>query len=100
MDGVGAPDALRPGLAQPQMPDLTLFDEPGHRADGVLDRHCRIDPVLVIEIDDIDTEALEARVARLCNIGGAPVDSAGAARPAGFGQIWHHHPPGCPAPPS
>src|SRR5437763_12281686 len=87
---MSSPDALRPGLAQPEMPDLALFDEPRHCADRILDRHRRIDPVLVIKIDDVDFESLEARLARLRNIGGAAVDAVGAARPAGlagFGRV-------------
>src|SRR5271156_2712772 len=89
MGGVGAPDALRPGFAQPEITDLTLFDEPGHCTDRILDRHCRIDPVLVIKIDDIDAEPLQARLARLDNIGEAPVDAVGAARPARLAEFGH-----------
>src|SRR4051794_16057075 len=88
---MSSPDALRPGLAQPQIPDLALFDEPGHCADGILDRHCRIDPVLIIKIDDIDTEPLEARIARLSNIAGAAVNTVGAARPAGLAEFGRDH---------
>src|SRR5947207_1428457 len=84
---MSSPDALRPGLAQPEMPDLALFDEPRHCADRILDRHCRIDPVLGIEIDDIDAKALQARIARLGNIAGAAVDAVGAARATGLAEL-------------
>src|SRR5438045_4766391 len=84
-------DALRPGLAQAEMPDLALFDEPRHCADRILDRHRLIDPVLVIEIDDIDPEPLEARIACLRDIGGAAVDAVGAARLAGLAEFGRDH---------
>src|SRR5690242_18985878 len=88
---MGPPDALRPGLAQPEMPDLSLFDQPGHRADRILDRHRRIDPVLVIEIDDVDPEPLQAGLAGLGHIAGAAVDAVGAARPAGLAEFGRDH---------
>src|SRR5437764_5904275 len=88
---MGPPDALRPGLAHPEITDLALFDEPRHCADRILDRHCRIDPVLIIEIDDIDSEPLEARLAGLDNIGGTAVDAIGAARPPGLAEFARDH---------
>ncbi len=48
----------------------------GHRADGFLDRHVRIDTVQVIQIDDLDTEPPQARIARLAYIRGTAVDHA------------------------
>src|SRR5437588_10647168 len=88
---MGPPDALRPGLAHPEITDLALFDEPRHCADRILDRYCRIDPVLIIEIDDIDPKPLEARLAGLDNIGGTAVDAVGAARPAGLAEFGCDH---------
>ena len=85
------PDAFRSGLAQAEIPDLTLFDQPRHGADRVLNRHGRIDPVLVIEVDDINAEALEARLAGLRDIFGAAVDAVGAARLAGLAEFGHDH---------
>ena len=88
---MGPPDALRPGLAHPEITDLALFDEPRHCADRILDRHCRIDPVLIIEIDDVDAEPLQAHFAGLGNIGGAAVDAVGAARPLGLAEFACDH---------
>ena len=86
--GVGPPDALRPGLAQPQKPDLALLDEPRHCADRLLDRHRRIDPVLVIEIDDIDAEPLQARLAGLGDIGRGSRRRRWRRPAGGSGRIW------------
>src|SRR5438105_2118092 len=85
MHRMGAADALGPRLAQPQKTRLALLDQPAHRADRVLDGHRRIDPVLEIDIDGIDAEPLQARLARLLDIFGAAVDAAGAAILAEFG---------------
>src|SRR6266849_4432826 len=88
---MGAPDAFRPRLAQPEKAYLALFDEPRHRTHGLLDRHRRIDPVLIIEIDDIDPEPLQARLAGLGDIGGAAVDAVGPARAAGLTEFGGDH---------
>src|SRR3712207_8492137 len=48
----------------PEMPDLALLDEAGHRPHGVLDRDGGVDPVDVVEVDDIDAEPPEARFTR------------------------------------
>ncbi len=58
-------DALGLGLAQPDKAHLALLDEPRHPADRFLDRHRRIDAVLVIEVDMIGIEPLQARFAGL-----------------------------------
>src|ERR1700730_4954429 len=88
---MGPPDALRPSFAQPEVTDLALLDEPRHCADGLLDRHPWVDTVLIVEIDDIDTEAFHARLARLNNIGGGPVDAVGATGPAGLAKFGRDH---------
>src|SRR6185437_3360909 len=56
------------------MAHLALRNELGHGADGVLDRHGRVDAMLVVEIDDIDAEPLQARVAGLDNVVRTAVD--------------------------
>ena len=80
---------MRSGRAShsPRKPHLALLDEPRHRTDGVFDRHRRIDPVLVVEIDDVDPEPLQARVARLKDVRGAAVDAIGPARLPGLAEF-------------
>ena len=63
MDGMRAPNRVRRGLGEPEVPHLALLDELGHRADGVLDRRLGIDPVLVVEVDRVHAEALQRRLA-------------------------------------
>src|SRR6516165_7361723 len=91
MGRMGAPDALRPRLAQPEKAHLALLDEARHRPDRLLDRHRRIDPVLVIEIDGLDTEPLQARLASLRYIGGAAVDAVGAAGAPRLAELAGDH---------
>src|SRR5512144_714492 len=57
------------------MADLSLADEVCHGADGVLDRCRGIDPVLVIEVDDVRAEAPQARLAAGADVFGLPVDT-------------------------
>ena len=70
---VRAADGLRIGFRQPERAYLALLDQPLHRADGVLDRRVRVDAVLVVEVDDVDAEALQARLAGLHHVLRPPV---------------------------
>src|SRR5439155_25634065 len=48
----------------------------GHRAHGLLDRRARVHPVLVVEVDRLDAEALQAPVARGAHVLRPPVNGA------------------------
>ena len=63
VDRVRAADRLGRRLRQPEEADLAGVDQLGHRADGLLDRHPGVDPVLVVEVDVVDGEAPQRRVA-------------------------------------
>src|SRR5262249_31609914 len=67
---------LRRGLREADVADFAGLYELGHGADGFLDRHIRIDPVLVEEVDVADAEALERSVDRAPDVLGAAVDAA------------------------
>src|SRR5437763_1136475 len=84
---MGTPDALGVCLAEPEMAHLALLDEAAHRADRVLDRHAGVDAVLVIEVDRVDAEPLQADLARLLHVFGAAVDAIGAAGLAGLAEF-------------
>ena len=56
-------DRLRRGLGEAEIADLPLVLEPRHLAHRILDRHVGIDAVLVIKVDHLDPEPLEARLA-------------------------------------
>src|SRR5438270_4121617 len=84
---MGAPNALGVRLAEPVVAHVGLLDEAAHRADRVLDRHARVDAVLVVEVDRVDAEPLQAGLARLLHIFGAAVDAIGAAGLAGLAEF-------------
>ncbi len=73
-------------LRQAEVANLSLADEIGHGADGFFDRRFWIDPVLIVEIDHLDPESLEACLARLANISritpGAEHRAFGVAHPS------------------
>src|SRR5262249_55544931 len=73
VDGVRPPDGGRRGFREAQGAHLPLLHQPRHRADRLLDRHLGIDPVLEVEVDDVDAEAAEAGVAGLLHVGGPAV---------------------------
>ena len=55
-------------LGQAEVAHLPRLDQLGHRADGVLDRRLRIDAVLVVEVDHVHAESLQAGVAALPDV--------------------------------
>src|SRR5271166_457294 len=65
LDGVGAPNRLRTGLRQPEMLHLARRDQLLDCAGDILDRHVRINAVLVEEIDALDAEPLERGIRNL-----------------------------------
>src|SRR5206468_3675542 len=79
-----AADVLRQRLGQPEEAHLALVGELLHRADRLLDRRLRIDAVLLVEVDHVDPEPAQARLARLLHILGASVD-------AGSVELRHPH---------
>ena len=78
VDGVRPADGVGRRLGQPEVADLARGDQLGHRADGLLDRHRLVDPVLVVEVDVVDAEPLQAGVAGLADVRRAAVDAAEA----------------------
>jgi len=60
---MGAANGLRPCLADAERTHLALRDELRHGAERLFHRHTRVDPVLVIKIDHVDAEPLEAFLA-------------------------------------
>src|SRR5262249_7544493 len=73
MGAVGAPDRLGAGLREAEIAHLPRCDELRHRAYRVLDRHGAVDAMDVVEVDGVDAEAFQARVARLRDVFGPPV---------------------------
>ena len=59
--GVGAADRLDASFGQTEVPDLALADEFADGAGDVLDRHVRVDPVLVQQVDAVCPQPLERR---------------------------------------
>ena len=94
LDGVRAADRLHAGLGQAEVLDLALADQFLHRAGHVLDRHVRIDAVLVEQVDAVGPQPLERRLDHL-----AGCARAGCPAPPGLpfsirSRTWWRSPPG------
>jgi hypothetical protein len=76
MDGVRAADRVRRGLGEPDVAHLARSDELSHRAHGLLDRRLEVDAVLIVEVDVVDAEPLERRLARLVDVLAVALDPA------------------------
>jgi hypothetical protein len=75
----GRGGSSRRGFAEAEEAHLPRPDQLGHRADRLLDRHVRVDAVLVIEVDRLDAEPLEARLAGRADIIGVAAHAEEAA---------------------
>jgi hypothetical protein len=76
MDGRSAAQVRRECLGQTDPADLALVDEPGQSADGLLDRDLGIDAMLLVEVDRVDAQPPQARLAGLADVLRATVDRA------------------------
>src|SRR5207302_2010780 len=75
MDGVRPADRRRRRLGQSEEAHLAFLDERGHRADRLLDRRPRIDAVLIVEVDRLDAQTRQARLASGTNVVGLAADA-------------------------
>jgi len=90
------PQGLRRNLGKPDLADLSGRHQGRHGANRLLDRHRRVAPVTVIEVDLLDAQALQGGVASLLDVVRAVVDTplilAGFADDTELGG-QHHLPP-------
>jgi hypothetical protein len=77
---MSAPDRLPPGFRQPEVPDLAIPDQVLDRARDVLDRHVRVDAVLVEQIDAVGLQPLERGLGDLLDVLRPAVQAALLAR--------------------
>ena len=59
---MGLANGFGPGFGQAEMLDLSGPDQVAHRARNILDRHGRIDAVLIKQIDPVSPQPLEAGI--------------------------------------
>lgn len=88
---MGAADGVGRGLAQAQRAHLALLHQLAHGADRILDRHRWIDAVLVVEVDHVDAQPLEARIARRLHVLRRSIDAVGAAGPLDLAELGGEH---------
>src|SRR5258708_4072783 len=91
MDLLRAPDRRRSGLRAAEEAHLARLDESRHRPHGVLDRPLGIAPMLIVEVDHVDAEALEARLARLRHVLRPAVDARRAVGLAHVAELRGEH---------
>ena len=85
---MGAAQNVGLGLRQAEMAHLALLDQPRHRAHRVLHRHLGIDPVQVIEVDDVGAEPFQAALAGHRHVVRPGVGAAALAlRPADVAEL-------------
>jgi hypothetical protein len=76
MNGMGTAESGWGSFRETEITNLTSADEIGHGGDGVLDGSVGVDAVLVVKIDGLHAEALEAGVTGGANIFGFATDAA------------------------
>src|SRR5208282_2881623 len=76
MNRVRAANRIYARLRQSEVADFSLAYQLSHRTDGFLDRHLLVYAMLVVEIDVVDAEALQRRIAGGAHVLGTAVDRA------------------------
>ena len=91
MHRVRAADGFRSRLADAERAHFALRDELRHGAECFFHRHGRVDPVLIIKIDHINAEPLEALLAGTDDVVGAALGdlALASAEIAEFGRQHH-----------
>ena len=59
LDGVGAADRLDSRFRKAEVLYLPLPDQVLHRSGDIFDWHCRVNSVLIVQVDRLDSEPLE-----------------------------------------
>ncbi len=59
LHGMGTADGLHPGFGKAEVPYFTLPDQLFHRSGHILDRHFRIDSMLIEQIDGVGPESFK-----------------------------------------
>ena len=72
-----AANGFRARLGKTEVQNLSCLDQILDRAGHVLDRHVRVDAVLVVEIDAVGPEALERSLDDFLDVLGMAVETAG-----------------------
>jgi hypothetical protein len=72
---VGAAERFRTGFGKAEMQHLSLRDQILDRAGHVFDRDCRVDAVLVEEIDPVGPQPLQHAVNRRAYVLGAAIEA-------------------------
>src|SRR5471030_2158406 len=79
MDGVGAADGVGAHFGQTDVLDVAVLNQVGDGADGVFDRHRRVEARRAVDVDVFDAEALQRIGGEVFHRGRAVVDAAEAA---------------------
>ena len=91
LHGVRAADGLGTRLGHTEMPDLARGDELLDRAGHVLDRHVRVDPMLVEQVDEVEAEPLQRGVGHASDILGPAVHAVRLAVGKGEAELGSDH---------
>ena len=70
LDGVGAADGLRACFGEPEVAHFARVDQLLDGAGDVLDRHLRVDAVLVEQVDGVDPEPAQGPVDGVADVVG------------------------------
>src|ERR1019366_402770 len=68
LDCVCATDGLHSCFGKAEVLDLAFLNQVLHRSSDVFDRHVRVDPMLIEQVDDINLESLERALGGLLDV--------------------------------
>ncbi len=90
---MSAPDGFRTCFRKAEVLHLAGLDQLLHRSSHVLDRHIRIDAMLIEQVDDIGLEPLERNLCDFLDVGGPAVQAVHAlpVRPDPESELRRDH---------
>jgi hypothetical protein len=89
---MSATDRVRTGFRQAQVPYRAPLNQIFHRAGHILDRHARINPMLVEQVDALDLQSLEHRLDHRTDVLGPAVEPLPSAVRANQPNLWRSPP--------
>ena len=88
---MASPNGIGTRFGKPEITHLALLDEPGHCANGFLDWHQRVDPVLVVEVDNVRIQTLQALLASFLDILRPSIDRTIRIDPTEVSELGREH---------
>src|SRR5262245_48954403 len=98
MHSMGSANRLRRGFAEPEKPDLAFCHQLGHRANGVFNGDIWVHPMLIVQVNDVESEAAQAGLTRGFDIGWGAICTGDTSISSAYHAEFGREDDACPSP--